>query len=300
MIHRLKVNDWAKARKWMDLHLFFKFMLWLLFLIYLYFLLKVNLFEHGLDWRNSRSINWVPMNRINTLFYLSDHRDPGYQTALLRTFQSFAFFIPMGFLVPTLRKKSMEFEQFIFISFAISFTIELVKYASMTGRSDVDDLILHVLGSILGFSLWHLLCEWFSMHHINRNTRIFLMTLLISLCLFLFNNDGMTLAGSANINRDMIGVTLGIPEYTGSFLRGNTHDLIMKTDPDQGSMQVTISIDKSTKLYLEKETDHSNLSKITLKKISLNRMRQFNEHEKIRVWGKQLPTTFIADIVIVR
>ncbi|SFG84342.1 VanZ family protein [Sporolactobacillus nakayamae] len=301
MIHRLKVNEWVKTRNWVDMQLFLKGLLWLLFFIYLFVLLKIDLFEQGRSWVESHSVNWVPMNRINTLFYLSDHHDPGYQTALLRTFQSFAIFIPMGFLVPALRKKAMEFEQFIGVPLAIALSIEFAQYVLMTGRSDVDDLILNVLGSMLGFALWHLFCEWIPMHRINRYTRIFLITLLISICLLLFNYDGMTFDGSADINRDTIGVTLGIPEYTGAFLRGNKHDLIMKTDPDQGNIQVTISINESTKLYLEKATDYGDSSKTAaLKKITVNRMRQVDENAKIRVWGKQLPTTFLAEFVIVR
>ncbi|MCO7126865.1 hypothetical protein NIE88_13920 [Sporolactobacillus shoreicorticis] len=74
MIHRSRVNEWTKARKWMDLSLFFKCLMWLLLLIYMFFLLKIE-FGHGHDLEISRSVNWVPMNRINTLFYLSDHRD---------------------------------------------------------------------------------------------------------------------------------------------------------------------------------------------------------------------------------
>jgi glycopeptide antibiotics resistance protein len=300
MIHRLNVHEWVKASNKVDVQLSLKVLLWLLFFIYLFVLLKIDLFEYSRNWVDSRSVNWVPMNRINTLFYLSDHRDPGYQTALLRTLQSFTIFIPMGFLVPALRKKPMEFEQFICIPLAIALSIEFAQYVWMTGRSDVDDLILNALGSMLGFALWHLFCEWIPMHRINRYIRIFLMTLLISFCLFLFNDDGMTFAGSADISRETIGVTLGIPEYTGTFLRGNKHDLIMKTDPDQGSMQVSISINESTKLYLEKATDHRHSSKIALKRITINRIRQVDENASIRVWGKQLPTTFIAEIVIVR
>jgi glycopeptide antibiotics resistance protein len=300
MNHRSKVSEWAKARKLVDLHLSLRSLLWLLFFIYLFVVLKIDLFEQGRDWLASHSVNWVPMNRINILFYLSDHRDPGYQTVLLRTFQSFAIFIPMGFLVPALRKKPMEFEQFIGVPLAIALSIEFAQYVLMTGRSDVDDLILNALGSLLGFALWHLFCEWIPMHRINLRIRVFLMTLLISVCLFLFNYDGMTFAGSADIGRDTVGVTLGVPEYTGAFIRGNKRDLIMKTDPDQGSMQVTISINKSTKLYLEKASDHGDSSRNALKKITINQIRQVDENASIRVWGKQLPTTFLAELVIVR
>ncbi|MCO7126866.1 VanZ family protein [Sporolactobacillus shoreicorticis] len=198
-----------------------------------------------------------------------------------------------------LRSKPMEFEQFIGIPVAATLSIEIAQYVLMNGRSDVDDLILNVLGSILGFALWSFLGDWISMHRLNLHCKIFLMTLFISICLLLFKYDGMTRADLADGGRDAIGVTVRIPEYTGTMIQGNTSHLIVKTDADQGSILVKISINELTKIYLEKAADQGR-SKSSLKKITMNQLKQFDQNTIIRVWGKQLSERLLAEVIIVQ
>lgn len=62
-------------------------------------------------------------------------------------------FLPLGFLLPLLSKKTERFRVVLFLSLAFTLGIELLQLATSTGIFELDDLFHNVLGSIIGYQL---------------------------------------------------------------------------------------------------------------------------------------------------
>lgn len=63
----------------------------------------------------------------------------------------------MGFLVPILFNYCKKFKNTFFIAMLVSVSIELIQLLFNLGSCDIDDLILNVLGSMLGFAFYKIL-----------------------------------------------------------------------------------------------------------------------------------------------
>ena len=62
-------------------------------------------------------------------------------------------FIPGGFLLPKIFPRLRSFWRFLFLAFGLLLLIESAQLFSLRGRLDVDDLILNLLGLLLGYIL---------------------------------------------------------------------------------------------------------------------------------------------------
>ena len=58
-------------------------------------------------------------------------------------------FMPMAFFLPTLFRKERKFKNFLITMIIIILCIELTQLITSTGRCDIDDFILNLLGSVL-------------------------------------------------------------------------------------------------------------------------------------------------------
>ncbi|MGU8605254.1 VanZ family protein, partial [Clostridium perfringens] len=67
-----------------------------------------------------------------------------------------------GFLIPLLFKKIHNVGSIFIVSFGISLTIELIQLLTGLGFFDVDDIILNVLGGIIGYLILKILVEIFN------------------------------------------------------------------------------------------------------------------------------------------
>ncbi|MGY0371969.1 VanZ family protein [Clostridium sp. JNZ J1-5] len=94
--------------------------------------------------------NFIPMETI--FYYLGGNQSVGVaKSNLLGNIIAFG---PLGFLVPIIINKINKFKQIIFISFIFSLILELIQLITGLGQFDVDDIILNVVGSILGFIIY--------------------------------------------------------------------------------------------------------------------------------------------------
>lgn len=72
-------------------------------------------------------------------------------------------FVPLGFFVPCLWEKLRPFGWHFLTMVLIILTIETVQLFTLLGSCDVDDLLLNLVGTTLGWLLWKL---W---HHLVNN-----------------------------------------------------------------------------------------------------------------------------------
>ena len=74
----------------------------------------------------------------------------------ISTIINIIFFMPFGFLLPTLWNKFRKFIPTVFAGFIFSLIIEVGQLFTIRA-TDVDDLIMNTLGTILGFILFKIL-----------------------------------------------------------------------------------------------------------------------------------------------
>lgn len=141
----------------------FKILIWFIFVLYLLVLVNVIILKDGtalsmakystqvsllqkLEW-----INIIPL--VNTIIpYLGGK--PSIHIAMENLLGNIFAFSPLGFLLPLLFKKCNKIKITFIISTGVSFLIELIQVTFNLGSGDIDDLILNVLGSLLGFGVY--------------------------------------------------------------------------------------------------------------------------------------------------
>lgn len=71
------------------------------------------------------------------------------------------FFMPFGFLLPTLWDKYNKLSKTVLASFCFSLLIEISQLFTPYRASDINDLIMNTLGGMLGFLVYKLLSKVF-------------------------------------------------------------------------------------------------------------------------------------------
>ncbi|WP_291573818.1 VanZ family protein [Clostridium sp. UBA4548] len=142
-----------------------KFLLWVLFVIYILVLVNVIILKDGNAliaaqysadrslWESIEAINFVPFKTI--IPYLKG--EPTIRIAAENILGNIFAFSPLGFLLPLLFKKFYRLKSIFLTSFAISLFIEIIQLVFYLGSTDIDDLILNTLGSLIGFGVLCLL-----------------------------------------------------------------------------------------------------------------------------------------------
>lgn len=117
---------------------------------YLAALVQITVLRGGINWTQvfhaSRPVpQWIP---LKTTFLL---RNEGTWSFIYNTFGNLIWFIPLGLLL----RHGKPLRALLFGA-ALSAFIELSQYILMTGLTDIDDVILNALGSLLGWAVYRL------------------------------------------------------------------------------------------------------------------------------------------------
>lgn len=97
---------------------------------------------YGIDF-SSNQLNLIPFSQeIDAVIYLLN----------------FVLLIPCGFLLPLIVKKFDSFKQILLINLGISMSIELSQLFN-NRKTDIDDIILNVLGAIIGYIVYKLVSK---------------------------------------------------------------------------------------------------------------------------------------------
>jgi glycopeptide antibiotics resistance protein len=150
------------------------FLFKLLFLAYLGFLFILTLLPDASNITYETTANLVPFSSIDNFFYdiLSNGMinwsflatQPTSPTDLILytftdSFKNLAgnivLFMPMGLLYPLARKKATGFFNTFVVILGSTCTIEVLQYFFLTSRrADIDDIILNVIGGVIGFLIY--------------------------------------------------------------------------------------------------------------------------------------------------
>jgi glycopeptide antibiotics resistance protein len=96
--------------------------------------------------RAGRSVQWVPLRTV-----LAELDNPDVSLAVINLAGNVAVFVPLGLcLRMALRRASRPALTALLLGAAVSVLAELLQLASGTRTTDVDDVLLNVLGVALG------------------------------------------------------------------------------------------------------------------------------------------------------
>ena len=127
---------------------------WIYFVVLVYFLLLSERKEY-----TYYRYNLVLFQEIQR--FLNGAKYFSTKEILLNLLGNVIGFVPLGFLLPIIRrKKTFSFLCVIFV-FLFSLAIEVLQLVFRIGVFDVDDLLLNALGGLIGY-LIYLLCQCMS------------------------------------------------------------------------------------------------------------------------------------------
>ena len=141
-----------------------------IFLLYLY--LVMNIVGVGAIWEIGNYGEAIRIDEIHLMPFQSE----GLFTYAMNTIM----FMPLGFLLPLIWQKYRTFPKTILLGFLFSLFIELGQLFNRR-QTDIDDLMMNVLGTILGYCLWLLFNKIFKTKP--RELYVFRDESLIYLCL---------------------------------------------------------------------------------------------------------------------
>lgn len=93
--------------------------------------------------------NFVPFHTIS--IYL---RNLGSEFWLRNLFGNLALLLPLGLLGPIAFPALARWWRIALVALLISTAIELTQLAVPDRSADIDDVIINVLGALLGFAMW--------------------------------------------------------------------------------------------------------------------------------------------------
>ena len=89
---------------------------------------------------STRIVNWIPFQVPG-----------GKNLILLYSLANAVIFIPFGILVPKVFRGVNTLWKMILVTFITSVCIEIIQYVLACGYSEVEDVIMNVIGGIVGF-----------------------------------------------------------------------------------------------------------------------------------------------------
>lgn len=94
-------------------------------------------------------VNPVPLVRLRDYAYRRD--------LLINVLGNVGLFVPSGILYPILYPKLDSFWKAVAAGVGLSLVIELLQLPFFVRATDVDDLLLNILGCMIGYGIWFLL-----------------------------------------------------------------------------------------------------------------------------------------------
>ena len=117
-------------------------------------------FDIGRDYwgQVKMNINLVPLRTIRQYLFLLIKKTNPYLLphAFINLFGNIAAFVPLGFLLPCLWKSVQSFGRFLLFTISIIASIEVVQLFTLRGSCDIDDLILNLFGSLMGYIVFRI------------------------------------------------------------------------------------------------------------------------------------------------
>lgn len=135
------------------------FAAYILFMLWLLFGMRLQNFSDGAWTENYRQnliqrINLVPLRTIGE--FLENLRGGGRSHAIFNLFGNVILFVPLGFFIPLIFPKVSAFRRCMLSALIVLICVEILQLAAMLGSLDVDDMILNMCGTAVGYILFRI------------------------------------------------------------------------------------------------------------------------------------------------
>lgn len=102
---------------------------------------------------SGKYFNIIPFKTLQN-FTIGTNNEIGdwEKVSILNLMANILLFVPIGFTLPLLRSTAIKLRQVIVAGIILSVTIEFAQFF-LGRRADIDDLILNVLGIIVGYAI---------------------------------------------------------------------------------------------------------------------------------------------------
>ncbi|NLB79191.1 MAG: VanZ family protein [Clostridiaceae bacterium] len=133
------------------------------FIVYLLVLTSYIFLKSGGPWPCSSifeyiksSSNLIPLKTIG--FYIREIIEGNKRTnpdiPIKNLLGNLILFMPMGIYLPFFIKKTNKTRTFLVFMMVLLFSIEILQLLTRRGIFDIDDIILNMLGALIGFAVW--------------------------------------------------------------------------------------------------------------------------------------------------
>ncbi len=138
-----------------------KILAYTIFVLYIFVLIYITLFSRGRVANNvgiweyaKMSVNLVPMKTIKLYIkWIAAGKDNVF-IPLVNLFVNLIFMIPMSICLPFIYGKFKKFMPSMVFSLTFLMLIEVMQLLTERGSFDVDDLILNMLGAVIGYLIY--------------------------------------------------------------------------------------------------------------------------------------------------
>ena len=126
----------------------------MLFAMYLAILVYFLFFAEGFRENISGAYryNLVPFREITR--YIEYRRTIGYGRTFLNLGGNIIAFMPLGFFLPSLCRRRLNFWSVTLIALEASVLVEVIQLFTRVGCCDIDDVILNTIGGMLGYGCY--------------------------------------------------------------------------------------------------------------------------------------------------
>jgi glycopeptide antibiotics resistance protein len=102
-----------------------------------------------------RRFNLIPLKTV--ILYINGYNYSQSYDSIHNLLGNVILFIPFGFLLPLCFGKGKSLFKIIFYTFLLSFLAELWQLVFKVGIFDVDDILLNVVGGVIGFLIYRII-----------------------------------------------------------------------------------------------------------------------------------------------
>ncbi len=145
---------------------------WVLFLLYLALLSYLMFFSEDFGRTNPNrgyAYNLAPFKEI--MRFITYYETLGMKAVVVNLAGNVIAFMPFGFFMPVVSRRSRGPVRIIFLGFGFSLMLETIQLGFKVGSFDVDDLILNTLGAAIGFFCYRRVQRFRVRLRQRRNTR---------------------------------------------------------------------------------------------------------------------------------
>lgn len=132
-----------------------KFVIQIIYTCYISALIQITIIRNWNSFFNINNLSYTMATIQYIPFYtMFNSWNNGLWQFIYHVFGNMLWFIPFGFFSPLIYSKFKNLTRLLLLSFTFSFSIEILQFLFNNGISDIDDIILNILGSLLGYSIY--------------------------------------------------------------------------------------------------------------------------------------------------